>query len=389
MSFIYTRANLKTRFNAQIQGKSGLLISADDLCNEAMREVGTEIDLRSRRRKAVLTPNLFNGIFEYACPSDLQAYSIIDIPPQAAREDGEFEFVPSEQFLRNPRRGDISINDFNGVRVLLINSDVSDSEVSINPITSISANGQTWTAFGDATNVATDSDRYVKGSGSVEFSISAAGGTTAGIQTSDLDSIDLSEFILHVASVFTYARITDPTNITNYILHLGTDSSNYYEFTVTVRNDGTAFVAGQNLLRFDLASPSQTVLSPDANNINYAALYMTKDASKVTEADYAFNWLTAKKGKYYDVAYYSKFGWQTSAGAYIENSTDDSDLIVADTDEFDLIVKKARVLAAGEADLPDSQIKRLSDAYKLARTNYQAKSPSEVKTVISSYYNYN
>jgi len=388
MAFVYTLSDLKSRMNSGIQGKKGILLSQDDLANEAVREVGSEVRLRSKRRRQTLSPNLFSGIFEYACPSDLHSFDIIDIPAQAKREDGEFEFVPSEQFRRNPRKGDISIDDFNGVRILLINSEVDDNEQTIDPVTSISSNGLVWEAFGDAENVATDSDRYVKGSGSVEFGISSAGGTTAGIFTNDLDAIDLSDYILSAASIFTYARITDPTNITNYKILIGTDASNNYEYTVTTRNDGTAFAAGQNLLRFDLATPTATNGSPDANNIVYAAMYMTKTAGKISESDYAFNWLTAKKGKYHDVTYYSKYGWKTSTGTYIENATDESDFLVADTDEYDLIVKKARSLAAAEVDLPQSKIKELVDKYESARMNYQNENPSEEKTIISSYYGY-
>lgn len=387
MAFIYTRSQFKQDINRGIQGRIGLLISAEDTMNEAVRETLNEVRVRSTKRRSQLVPNLLNGVFEYAVATDLHGIAISDVPAQAKREDGEFTLVPVEQFLRNPRRGDIAIGDQNGMRILYINSETTDESVAIDPM-SLIGSGE-WTAFGDAENLETNTDDYVKGTTSIEFDISAAAGTTAGIQKTigPTDSIDLSAFISKAASAFSYARITSTTGITNYKLRLGTDSNNYYEFTVTVRNDGGAFSAGWNLLRFDLSNPTVQG-SPDAEDIQWVALFMTKAISKVSEGGYMFNWLEARKGKYADVLYYSKYGWQTAAGAYLENSTDDTDLLVANTDEYDLFVKKGRVIAAIEAELPDSVVERRKQEYKIAMDGYKLVSPSEEKTVISSYHNY-
>lgn len=386
MSFIYTRSQLKSRVNAGIQNKIGLLINVDDTLNEAVREVLTEIRIRSTRRKAALVPNLLTGSFEYAVASDLHGLGIIDIPAQAKREDGEFNLVPTEQWTRAAKRGDIAIGDYNGQRVLYINSQATDESTSVDPMTE-TGTGE-WQAFGDGTNLSEETDDTVKNNKSIEFDISAAAGTTAGITKTRTTGLDLSEFLLKAAGIFTYARITSTTGLTNYKLRIGTSASAYYEYTVTTKNDGTAFSAGWNLLRFDLATPTSTTGSPSASDIKYFALYMTKATSKVSESGYMFNWFEARKGKYADVLYYSKFGWQTAAGAYIENSTEDTDILVADTDEFDLFVKKGRVLAGGEADLQPIQIQRLENEYTKAMKNYQMLNPSEDKMVISTYYDY-
>lgn len=384
---IYTQSDLRGRINAKIQGKIDMLVSPQDTMNEAVREVLSEIRLRSTRRKASLTPNLFSQQYEYACPSDLMGPAIIDVPAQAKRADGEFTLVPSEQFRRYPQVGDIAIEDFNGTRLLLINSAVEDDTTEITTTEVVDTGPADWTALGDATNVAADTDDYVTGNGSIEFDIGSGATTTAGISLTGMDSVDLDDYIGHAASIFTHARITSTTNLTNFKLRLGQDASNYYEYTATARNDGTAFATGWNLLRFDLTSVSTTG-SPTSTGIDYATLYMTKTAAKINEAGYMFNGLFAKKGKYHDVMYYSKYGWQSSAGTYKENSTDASDLLNADTDEFDLFVKKGRVIAGVEVDLPENQIERLKKEYEDARANYQMKNPSEDKINVSTYHYY-
>lgn len=388
MPFTYTQADLQAEMNRGIQNRQGLLSNVQQTLNASVREVLSEIRIRSTRRKVLLVPNMLNGVFEYVCPSDLQASDIIDIPAQAKRYDGEFTLVPSEQFARRPRKGDIAIDDFNGIRVLRIDSNTPDSSVTIDPLgVEDSGSGNIWNAFGGADDVATDSDQYVVGSSSVSFDIDATIATTAGLYKDALPTTDLSEFILHNALFVSYARLTSATNVTNLKLRLGSSASDYYEFTVTARLDGTAFSDGQNPIAFNALSPT-TAGAPDAADITYVALFMTKTTGKVSENGYAFNLLQARKGQYADVKYYSNCGWQTSAGAYIANSTSATDILVAEQDEFDLFAKRAIMKATQEADLGGNAFVMAKKEYLEAKANYELKNPSEDKTNISSYHEY-
>lgn len=387
MAYQYTQAYLQTRISAGIQGKIAILIDPFATCNEAVRQVYSDTRLRSAKRRTSLVPNLYSREYEYACPSDLDGPGIIDIPQQAKRDDGEFTLVPVEQFLRWHRRGDIAVHDFNGIRQLLIDSRVQDFTIVVDPLSSLTVNGGTWIPFGDAQNLVTNTDNYVQGSGSLSFDISAAGGTTAGIVLAPGASIDLSAYIGFVAALFLNVQLPAIDGITNFKLRLGTNASNYWEATVTTRNDGTVFATGWNTLRFDMNSLVK-VGSPIATGITYRAIFMTKLSSKINEQGFLVNWLTAKKGKYADVLYYSKYGWQTAAGAYIEQSTLSTDFLVADTDEVNLMIKCGRWLAAQEVDGLEPMIARLANEYAVAVKAYQMRNPSEDKIVISSYYNY-
>lgn len=390
MAFIYTRADLKSRINAGIQNRIGMLVSPNDMMNEVVRDCFLKYDLRSAKRRSALTPDLYQDFFEYNCPSDLKGNKIIDIPAQAKNNGDEFYLTTPEEFRRHngSRRGEIAIDDYNSQRVLLINATVNSKRIVIAELDSLSSGASAnWAVFGDATTLAADDADYIKGNGSLKFNISAAAGTTAGISNSNVNSVDISDYLGGTSAFFVYARITSTTGLTSYTLRFGSSDSAYHSKTVTTQADGTAFVAGWNLLRFDVESLTDTG-TPDDTAIDYFALFMNKETTKVSESDYKFDWLVLMKGEIHNVHYYTKYGWQSSAGAYKENSTDDSDVLVANTDEFDLIVKLGRAAAAGEVDLTQDDIQRKKDDAKESLDKYVLDNPSEAKIMSTSYYDY-
>ena len=382
MAFTYTRSQLLSDINMGIRGKIGMISNQGDFINRVVREFRNDVALRSGKRKQQLTPNLFNGVYQYACPSDLADNRIIDIPAQAKRSDDSFGLVPVEQFNVNPQLGDIALDDFNGTRTLLIKSAVATPELTIDPISSV----DDWVAFGDAENIELDSDDYIKNNASISFDISSAGGTTAGVQNSAISSFDLTDYLGGNSSIFVWVKINSTTNLTNYILRIGSSSGNYYQKTVTVRSDGNAFENGWNLLRFDLTNLTETGTVTDTA-ITYAAVYMTKTAGKISETDYKFNNLVLMRGVIHNVLYYSKYGWQTSAGAYLQNSTDSLDVVVADDTEYEMILKKGIHMGMKLTNFEMGEIEEAKNDYKEAVSQYTANNPDESQIMISTYLN--
>lgn len=387
MSFSYTRTQLLSDINAGIRGKIGMISSQEDFVNRVVREVNNDIAIRSTRRKASLAPELFPGIYQYACPSDLRDFRIIDIPAQAKRYDGSFGLVPSEQFAVSPQKGDIAIDDYNGVRTLLINSAVNTDTLTLSSLENTTSGGGEWTAVGDATNVRDDGDDYIKGAGSVAFDIGSGATTTAGIENTSLNSFDISDYLGGYSSVFVWVRINSTTNLTNFILRLGSDSGNYYSKTVTARHDGNAFQAGWNLLRFPLTSLTETGTVVDTA-IDYVSVYMTKTAGKINETDYKFNSLVLMRGVIHEVVYYSKYGWQSSAGTYMENSTDSLDYLVADTSEYEIFVKHGIRRGMRLTNFSGEEIKDADKEYEDSIKSYGSQNPDESQLMVSSYHHY-
>ncbi len=388
MAFTFTRSQLKTDVNRRIHGRIGMLVDVAGTLNSAVRQVNNDFETLASRRQAALTPNLYNGIYDYYCPADLDGFKIIDIPAQAKRADGEFYLVPTTEFAIGKQKGMISIKDFNGTRLLQINSNVDSKTIVVSELDSFESGGGLWELFGDAQYLGDDDADFVKGSGSLTFDISSAGGTTAGIFNSSVNPVDLSEYLAGTSSFFIWAKIPSVTGITNFKLRFGNDSSNYYTLTATSRADGTAFTNGWNLIRFDadFNTISETG-APDETNLTYFAIYMTKATSKVSETDYKFDWLVIKKGIVHNVDYYSNYGWQSSAGAYKANSTDDLDVLVAGNDEYEIILDKAVEMAAEE--VKEYDISREAERKYMQKVKaYQLRNPSEAKIMTSEYFKY-
>lgn len=345
-SFLYSE--LKTAVNGRIHNKIGLLADARQTINNGVRDC-LALDLRSTKRKSSLAPNLFNDIYQYTCPSDLKALKIIGLQPQNMERSihQDWELTSEDEFDRRKQTDTnlLAFSDRDFIRKLLVSFAPEDEGFVVSPLDALTGDGS-WVLFGDGTNLTVDNDQYIKGSASINFDISAAGGTTAGIQASNIPTFDLTNFS-SAGSVFVWAWITSATNLTNYILRLGNDSSNYYSMTATTTNEGLAFSAGWNLLRFDLSGKSTTGTVTDTT-CDYAAIYMTKTAGKVSETDYRFDHIMVKKGEVFNLIYYSKYLWQNSSGTYLEDSTADTDVLNVDTEEYSLVIEKCTEWAARE-----------------------------------------
>ena len=383
---IYTQTNLKDNiFDSTLDADISNALTTQDLMNRSARIVNSELDLRSAKRRSALSPKLFDDQYDYTCPSDLKDQAIIDIIDQTNRdEDNRFLLTTQEIFDRTKtsQKNLVAFADDDLVRKLRISADVEDSVVAGASFDSLTIDGGTWATFSaGSNNVVADTENYIEGSGSIKFDL-VSGTTTGGLVNTDLDDIDLTDY-LNNGSVFVWAYVASTTNLTNFIIRIGSSASDYYTQTVTTTNEGAAFVAGWNLLRFDFVSMTETG-TVDDDNADYLALYMTKTSGK-NDSGYRFDGLSLHTGEYHDVLYYSKYPWVSNAGAYKENSTTSTDLLNCDTEEFDLFVYKGKELAA--ADMKDwNAVTYYKDVYNERKMNYQKKYKSERMKLETNYY---
>ena len=97
-SYLYTA--LTTAVRGRMYSMQGVLADERVTLNNAVREVVTDIDLRSSKRKSAVAPDLFNDIYQYSCPTDLKANKIIGIQPQNFIRDrfSDYNLVGEEEF---------------------------------------------------------------------------------------------------------------------------------------------------------------------------------------------------------------------------------------------------------------------------------------------------
>lgn len=381
----YTRADLKTRINAGVKGKIGVLISPEDTINQAVRDVYALVDLRSAKRRVSISPGLFTDVFSYTCPSDLNNQSVIDINLQVNRPyNSDYFLVTTEEFYRRKDSRSIAIETHDQLTRILVNAQVPDHTLIVSPLDSTISGGGTWVASGDATNITANTDNYVKGNASLSFDINSSANTTAGIKDTGLNTFNITDY--RNSSVFVWAYIVSVTGITNYVLKIGNNTSNYLMSTVTTTHEGTVFSTGWNLLRFDLSSAT-VVGTLTLSTFSYSEIYMTKAITKIGETGYLFDQIQIKKGQIADLTYYSAYPWTSSAGAYKLSSTSDSDIIIADSGEFNLMVYKGIELAAAEMD-EDAIEKKAQGRFKEQIEEYTSSNASEAKLLTSTYYDF-
>lgn len=395
----YSYANVKSAVNARIHGKIGMLIDPRSTINNAVKELWSLVDLRSAKRRTLLAPNLFQNVYQYNCPVDCQNNGLVDIQRQTDDRPRQEEWTLTtdsefDRYKLDISRRLVAFSDHDLIRKLLITAPIDDQSLIVSSLDSITAAG-TWAALGDGTNVRTDSQNFVKGNGSVEFDMNS-GGTTAGITSANVTTFDLTNYVAN-GSIFVWAYVvTADANLTGVTLKIGSSSGNYYTRTVTTTNEGTALQVGWNLLRFDLNGISQvgTVVNTAGS---YVALYFNKLVGKSSETSYRFDHIMAKNGKFYNLLYYSQYPWQTAAGAYIPDSTVDTDVLNVGAEEYQLILEKCIEMCAYEArEANDASIaiNRLGaplgsvPAKPGQISNYQLSNPSEALILTTTYHDF-
>ena len=360
------------------------VMTVRNFINRAARMVLNDVDLRSSKRNTVLGTDLFDDIYSYPAPSDLKGNGVIDLDPQVNRSRTfRLELVSEQEFeqKKTVNTNIIALATDELVHRLLFSGDVDDTVLVGATLDSLTSEG-TWSAYNDATNVVTDADNFVKGSGSIKFDLTGSG-TTAGIENTTITDLDISDFTNN-GHIFVWAYINSTTDLTNFIIRIGNDlTANYYSQTITTNNEGVSFYNGWNLLRFDFASTTETG-TVDDTAVDSIRIYMTKTSGK-SDDGYRFDSIELHTGEIHDIIYYSRFAWQSSAGTFLEDSTADTDLINAETDEVDGFVWRSKMELYRELRRKDI-VEDARVEYELWKRNYQRQNPSERVQRNKQYY---
>ena len=392
------RRILQTKIHGRIENLNATDTNTErDLVNSAVRVAMSDVDFRGNIRETTLTPNLMDNQWDYVLPSDVKADNIIDLRPQNTDSRSEFEtidLVSPEEFDR--RKGvetgiaTIMNDDLN--RILRVSQDVEDNTVKVSNM-----EDTVWGSFDtDAVNdsdVKVDNDDYLEGAGSVRFQTDTTDSTdsTVGVQNTSITPFDISTYLAR-GSAFIDAKLTTAdTGIHQITLRLGSDSDNYYQVSDSNQNDCSAFVAGWNKIRWDFTNKT-TVGTPADTAIDYAAIFWSRDTTTtallhLNDTDWGFDNLQLKRGKYYNLSYYTRNLWQDTAFGVSENSTHDSHALLVQNDELEVIMAKAAELSS--QFLRDNEdVKYYSAEYQRLKASYLTRNPSQSRIMTTDYYNF-
>jgi len=384
-----TIAELKTKIGGQIRGTT--LNKINDfygICEDAQELLLAKIKPKEVIRKTSITNAIYDRVTDYELPSDFKA--IKDLRPQVEKNNIANP-TPNKTFSKefNLRKKDntLSIEWENGTKFLRFNK-VLSTPITIDKADSLTENG-TWAVGGNASGLELDELNYIAGVGSLKASVSSSGA------------------------------------VVNLILRIGSDSSNYYEKTITTGHF-MAFSNGFNLCRFNLNGATQTG-TVDMTNISYIRVTTTYNTNQTayfektltSSVDLSGNYVTdgaiflsfyfdsitslttirldnilAGIGTLFDLWYYSNNLFRNSAGTWIHRPTSDSDTIMLSDESYKIFEAEVmRIMTQriqgvfGSFDFA-YYTKMLDTPEKGLYDIYTDEFPSEEIISQTSYYNY-
>jgi hypothetical protein len=176
-----------------------------------------------------------------------------------------------------------------------------------------------------------------------------------------------------------------PVAITNATFIWGDDlTSNYWSDTITAPQYDD-FVVGWNLLRFDWNGATKTG-TPDSSKVKAIKLSITYDGS--ADTDYRLDKIIVPRGTIYEVEYYSKYLFKTSAGVWKEECDGLTDEIVLDLEGYNILLYKVLELISPQvfAEEASFDYSLYDKKYLTSKFRYQQKYRSEVRQPRTYYY---
>lgn len=357
------------------------------IINRGARAVLLDVDPKETERIVQLA-QVFNSVYDYACPVDVKGDRVIDIRPQAGRQPWDIYPQTYEQDF-DANKGWSFDNKLytqwnTGVKTLRIEAPSLTAPVTVCDTSTLTG----WTATAGAQNLSLDTTNNVAGGGAIVFDL-AAGSTTGSIQISSLSAVDLTSKA-NIDTEFYWVYLPSGSAITSLALRWGSDVTlNYYTYTVTVNQQGTAFVNGWNLIAVPWVLATK-VGNPVLSAIDSVELVPTYNG--VLQTGLKFCNLTSNTGYIFEGVYYSKYLFRDpSTNAFVEmlvDSTDNTKLINLDTDSYNLLVNKCLFYVAQSLQGSDAAYDATfwDSEYQTALTRYKALNPSEAMLKASSYY---
>lgn len=322
----------------------------EQMCERAAMTMLTKVKPLELMYVAELPQAVHDQVYDYS----LQSYfgSLIDIYPVDDRNSlDDASRIYAETFDR--RKGidqnKISIEAKQGLKFARIDWPVNAPTV-INTMDSLTANG-TWSGVGTAANLKLDTLRKISGSGSIEFDLLASGD---GIKNSTMTQLDLTS-LDGEGAFFAWVYLSSPTNITSISLRWGNDLTLRFwtSSAQTTQADGSAFVAGWNLVKFLWANATETGVVDDTKIDSVQLTLATTGALSHIRVDN----IVVSLGRYFDIKAYSKYLFQDTSGNWESQPTVDSDddTVVLDADAYQIFLMELLIAMAQQVEGADSE----------------------------------
>lgn len=367
----YTLLDVKSDLSGMLKGTTtdkipGIL----SILKRAGRQLMLDIDPDETRRTQEITNAIYDQVYDYPLPSDVKGEKVIDLRPYVNR-DWKFNQKNAESFDFDKEKNTLVVKYDSGIKSIRISA-VGTAPTTIDKFTSIT-DGGTWAVGDDGTNLTLDQQNFVSNRASLNFDMDGST-TTAYIDKTYEFPTNLSNDE-DISSLFLYVYFPDSTQITNVNLRWGDSATVYWDRTVTEAQDG-AFHNGWNLLRFDWNGATETG-SPDSSAIAYIRITITYDGT--AETDIRTDNLVSGRGRIYELEYYSKFLYTSTAGVWQEDPLEDDDIVKLDTDSYNIYLNKVAEFACQTVQKLRGDVDYFKKEYNDGVISYTSSRKSEAK----------
>lgn len=355
--------------------------------NRAARAVLLDVDPKETQRIVQLA-QVFNSVFDYAIPVDVKGDRIVDLRVQAGRQPNEV-FVQDYAVTFDSQKtlgfSNAIYTQWNtGVKSVRIEAPTLKSPLVVTDTSTLTG----WSVTSGAQNLSLDTTNNVAGGGALVFDL-AAGSATGSVEISTLNPIDMTSSV-NIDTEFFWVYLPTGTSVTSINLKWGSDyTANYYTYTATTNQQGTAFVNGWNLIAMPWVSAT-LVGSPTLTA--YDAVQVTFAYDGTLQTGVKFCNLTSNTGYIFEMQYYSKYIFRDPVtNAFQEtlvDNTDDNKLINLDTESYNLLFNKTVFFVAQALQGNDASYDATfwDSEYQAALSRYRAQNPSEAIKKAESYY---
>ena len=357
------------------------------LINRASRSVLLDVDPKETQR-IVQMPQIFQNVYDYACPPDLKGDRLVDLRLQAGRMPW---MVFTQTYAETFDAGKLTtfLNKIytqwnTGVKTLRIQAPFLTSPTTLTDTGTLDG----WAVDGaGCVNISLNTTNNPAGGGAIQCNLSA-GFSSGTITNSSLFPVDMSA-LANIATGFMWVYLPSGAAINSITLSWGSDASDYYYSTASATQQNTAFIDGWNLVAFDWSTAGVTG-TPDPTQLSYCQVSPSWNGTLQT--GFEFCNVQFADGYYFDLQYYSKYLFRdpnTNVFQETVNSIlDNGKIINLDTESYNLLFNKTAFLVAQSLQGADAAYDAdyWQTEYNNALTRYRAQNPSESIEKAEPYY---
>lgn len=368
--------------------------------NAAARRAGRnligKIDLDETR---VIVPlYLYDQVLSTEIPDDVKEKGVVDIRPQFTTTRGR----PLSDNLSNRMSKDFdmrrgfgswfTIINNKGSKYARIKAELTPSALTLDDLTELGGWTAPATGGNKATSLAIDETYYPEGA--LEFNV-LSGGTAGWIQSTTLDSQDLTDYVNKSAAFFELyiPNAAAVAAITSIEVAWGSDlTADFYSQTVTAPHFGD-FQIGKNIIRIDWNGATKTG-SPVVTAIDSAKITINKTSGVEIDSLIVSN-LFFSIATIWELEYYSSLLFSDSAGNWKNTLDDTTDLINLEESEYNLWLYEFVIACLQQIQGENAKEDRdyfQGELYGTSRQEglyeiYKKNNPSQREKVTSTYYN--